>query len=188
MVWRCEKSQDGFEDSCQPHPMFPLLFDKVLDLGKSCPCLEGLIDIHSAKLQTQPRDNSCAPGSGKGLVQRLTRPEPRTRALPVPLPCRTFLVRLVDSCDLLVVPRGHDFDEDALVCAGPLEESGMARCCGCQRWPGTRQHLPTSARQGAALIPGLPRAKSPCPANGLKGWSEPAQKCPSMLLVGSQPV
>lgn len=42
--------------------------------------------------------------------------------LPTSHLCRTFLICLVDSCDLLVVPRGHDFDEDALVCASPLEE------------------------------------------------------------------
>lgn len=45
--------------------------------------------------------------------------------LPVLPPCRTLLVRLVDSRDLLVVPRGHDLDEDALVRAGPLQESGV---------------------------------------------------------------
>lgn len=69
MVWRCEKSQYGFEGSCQPHPVFPLLFNNVLDLEKICSCLEGLIDIHSTKPWTQPRDSSCTLGSEEDLVQ-----------------------------------------------------------------------------------------------------------------------
>lgn len=69
MVWRCWKLQDGFEDSCQYHPMFPLLFNSMLDLEKTRSCLEGLIDIRSTKPWTQPRDNSCTVGSGEDLVQ-----------------------------------------------------------------------------------------------------------------------
>lgn len=34
------------------------------DLGKSCSCLEELIDLHSTKPWTQPRDKNCTPGSG----------------------------------------------------------------------------------------------------------------------------
>lgn len=65
--------------------------------------------------------------------------------LPTSLLCCTFLIRLIDSRDLLVVPRGHDFDEDALICASPLEESSMVGCCWCQCWMGTWQHLLASA-------------------------------------------
>lgn len=72
--------------------------------------------------------------------------------LPTSLLRHTFLICLVDSRDLLVVPRGHDFDEDTLICASPLEESSMAECCGCQHWMGTRQHCPTSAKQGGGLL------------------------------------
>lgn len=55
--------------------------------------------------------------------------------LPSSLLCPTFLIRLVDGPDLLVVPRGHDFDEDTLICASPLEERGMVGAAGANtRW------------------------------------------------------
>lgn len=90
--------------------------------------------------------------------------------LPTSLLCRTFLICLVDSCDLLVVPCGHDFDEDTLICASPLEESGKAECCGCHGRGHGSIAPPVPGKGGAALTPGLPHAKSPCPANGPKGW------------------
>lgn len=66
--------------------------------------------------------------------------------LPLSLLSPTFFIRLIDSLDFLVVPRSHDFDKDFLICAGPLEESGMTRCCGCQSWVGTQWRSPTHAR------------------------------------------
>lgn len=69
VVWRCEKAQDRFEASHQPHPRILLLFNKLLDLGKSRSCLEGLLDLYSTEPWTQPRDNGCTPGCGKGLIQ-----------------------------------------------------------------------------------------------------------------------
>lgn len=50
---------------------------------------------------------------------------PGTWVLPTSPLGHTFLVCLVDSLDLLVVPCGQDFNEHFLICASPLEESGM---------------------------------------------------------------
>lgn len=86
---------------------------------------------------------------------------------PPSILCRTFLIRLVDSPDLLVVPRGHDFDEDALICAGPLEESGMVGAAGANT---TWGHGGTAPQCQARRGPGQPCGKSLHPANGSKGW------------------
>lgn len=69
-VWGCEKSQDGFEGSCQPHPRFPHLFNKVLDLGKSCSCQKEQIDVHSNKQLTQHRQKLyCSLGTALNVVR-----------------------------------------------------------------------------------------------------------------------
>lgn len=105
--------------------------------------LEGLTDLHSTKPWIQPK--LCL-GSGRALYSVICA---QNLGAPPSLLCPTFLIGLVDSPDLLVVPRGHDFDEHTLICASPLEERGMVGAAGANtRWGHDGTALQCQARRG----------------------------------------
>lgn len=89
--------------------------------------LEGLTDLHSNQaMDPTQRQNFAWVLEGPCTVCSV----PRTWVLPPSLLCPTFLIGLVDCPDLLVVPRGHDLDEDTLIRASPLEERAMVGAAG----------------------------------------------------------
>lgn len=109
-------------------------------------CSAGGTNRPSQHQAMDPTQKQNCLGSGRVLYSVICA---QNLGAPQSLLCPTFLIRLVDSPDLLVVPRGHDFDEDALICASPLEESGMVGAAGARtRWGHDGTALQCQARRG----------------------------------------